>query len=93
MGSFETHLSYDFTRRLWLSIDGNFWVGGTVSPGGVENPLTREKNSRLGATAAIPIGKHQSLKLGYSNGTYIQYGGNYQNVSVAWQYSWLGRPN
>jgi hypothetical protein len=93
MGTFETHLSYDFTRRLWVSIDGNFWVGGTASPGGVENPLTKQANSRLGGTAAIPISKHQSLKFGYSNGTYIQYGGNYQNVSVAWQYSWLGRPN
>jgi hypothetical protein len=93
MGAFETHLSYDFTRRLWVSIDGNFWIGGIVSPGGVANPLTQEKNSRLGATAAIPITRHQSLKFGYSNGDYTQYGGNYQNVSVAWQYSWLGRPN
>jgi len=92
-GTFETHLSYDFTRRLWVSIDGNFWVGGTVSQGGVENPLTRVENSRIGGTAAIPISKHQSLKLSYSDGTYIQYGGNFQNVSVAWQYSWLGRPN
>jgi hypothetical protein len=29
----------------------------------------------------------------YSNGTCIRFGGNYQNVSVAWQYSWLGRPD
>jgi hypothetical protein len=43
----------------------------------VENSLTKQKNSRLGATAAIPIGKRQSLKFGYSNGTYIRYGGNY----------------
>lgn len=93
IGAFETHLSYDFTRRLWVSLDSNFWVGGAASPGGVENPLTKQRNSRLGGTAAIPISKHQSLKFGYSNGTYIQYGGNYQNVSVAWQYSWLGRPN
>jgi hypothetical protein len=56
----------------------------------VENSLTKQKNSRLGATAAIPIGKRQSLKFGYSNGTYIRYGGNYQNVSVARQYPWLG---
>ena len=35
----------------------------------------------------------QSLKFGYCNSTYIQFGGNYQNISVAWQNSWLGRPN
>lgn len=60
---------------------------------GVENSLTQQRNSRLGATGAVRISRHQSLKLGYSNGTYIRFGGNYQNVSVAWQYSWLGRPN
>jgi hypothetical protein len=93
IGAFETHLSYDFKPRLWVSLDGNFWVGGSTSVAGVENPLTKDRNSRLGGTAAIPVSKHQSLKFSYSNGTYIQYGGNYQNVSVAWQYSWLGRPN
>jgi len=24
----EGHLSYDFTPRLWISLDGNFWHGG-----------------------------------------------------------------
>jgi hypothetical protein len=91
--AFETHLSYDFKPRLWVSFDGNYWIGGSTSIAGIENPLTKQENSRLGATAAIPVTKHSSLKFGYSNGTYILYGGNYQNVSVAWQYSWLGRPN
>ena len=42
---------------------------------------------------AIPVSRHQSLKFSYNRGAYILYGGNYQNVSVAWQYSWVGRPN
>jgi hypothetical protein len=33
-----------------------------------------------------------SLKISYSDGTYIRFGGNYQVVQVAWQYSWLGWP-
>ena len=89
----EGHLSYDFTPRLWISLDGNFWHGGKTSVNGVENPLTLQTNSRLGATGAVPISSHQSLKLSYNGGTYIRYGGNYHNVSVAWQYSWLGKPN
>jgi len=47
----------------------------------------------FGCTGAVRVTKHQSLKFSYSNGTYIQFGGNYQNVSVGWQYSWLGKPN
>ncbi len=93
IGALEGHLSYDFPNsRMWASLDGNFWFGGSTSVNGVENSLTRLTNSRLGATFAFPISKHQSLKVSYSDGTYIRFGGNYQNVSVAWQYSWLGRP-
>ncbi len=92
IGSFEGHLSYDFKPRLWVSLDGNYWFGGTTSLNGVENPGTLQRNSRLGGTASIPLSKHQSIKFSYSNGAYIKYGGSSQNVSLAWQYSWLGRP-
>lgn len=91
--AFEGHLSYDVKPRLWASLDGNFWVGGRSSLNGVENPTTLQRNSRIGGTLSIPVSKHQSIKFGYYRGAYVSYGGNYQNVSVAWQYSWLGRPN
>jgi outer membrane putative beta-barrel porin/alpha-amylase len=91
--AFEGHLSYDVRRRLWASLDGNFWVGGRTSLNGVENPATLQKNSRIGGTVSVPVSKHQSLKFSYNRGAYILYGGNYDNISVAWQYSWLGRPN
>jgi len=93
MVAFEGHLSHDFKPRLWVSLDGNLWYGGSTSLEGIENPLTNQRNSRLGATAAVPVSKHQSLKFGYSSSTYIRFGGKYQTVSVAWQYGWLGRPN
>jgi hypothetical protein len=92
IGAFEGHLSYDVKPHLWFSLGGNYWFGGKTSLNGLENPLTQEKSSRIGGTAAIPMSKHQTLKFSYNNGAYIRYGGNYQSVSVAWQYSWLGRP-
>jgi len=93
VGAFEGHLSYDAKPRLWASIDGNFWSGGRTSLNGVENPATLQRSSRVGGTVSIPVSKYQSLKFSYNNGAYIRYGGNFQNLSVAWQYSWLGRPN
>jgi hypothetical protein len=92
VGSFEGHLSYDVKPRLWFSLDGNFWFGGLSSVNGVPNLDTRQLSSRIGATASIPIGKHQSIKVAYNNGDYTRYGNSLQSVSVAWQYSWLGRP-
>ena len=90
IGSIEGHLSYDFKPRLWLSLDGNFWFGGTTSLSGIENLATRQTSSRIGATASLPLTKHQSIKFSYANGAYVRFGGNYQNVSAAWQYYWVG---
>ena len=91
IGSFEGHLSRDFGRGTWVSLDGNFWWGGVTTLDGIRNPATRQTSSRLGGTAAFRISKHQSIKVSYSDGTYIRFGGNWQQVSFAWQYSWLGR--
>lgn len=89
--SFESHLSRNFGNpRFWASIDGNFWVGGTTTLGSITNPGTRQTSSRLGATLSVPVTKHQSFKVAYSRGTYVRFGGDYQNVQVAWQYAWTG---
>lgn len=93
VGALEGHASYDVKPRFWVSFDANFWFGGKTSLNGVENPITELRSSRLGCTGSLPINKHQSLKFSYSNGAYIKYGGNFQNFSTAWQYSWIGRPN
>lgn len=93
IGSFEGHFSYDFNKlRCWVSLDGNFWFGGTTSLQSIPNSDTRQTSQRIGGTAAFPLAKHQTIKVSYSNGTYVRFGGNYQSVSVAWQYSWIGWP-
>ena len=66
--------------------------GGVTSLSGIQNLKTKQAGSRIGGTAAWRFSKHQSLKASYSAGTYSRFGGNYQNVAVAWQYSWLGWP-
>jgi hypothetical protein len=91
-GAVEAHLSYDFLPRLWLSLDANYWWGGATSINGVENKLTNQRNSRVGLTGSFPITRRQSIKVSYSNGAYIRYGGNFQSITVAWQYAWVGWP-
>ena len=92
IGATELHLSYDVKPRLWASVDGNYWYGGRTSINGVVNFNTLQANSRIGATASVPVSRHHSVKFSYSYGAHIRFGGNYHNVSMAWQYSWLGRP-
>lgn len=91
--AFEGHLSYDVKPRLWASLDGNFWYGGRTTLNGIVNEATVQKNSRVGGTVSIPLNKHQSVKCSYSRGAYIRFGGRYDNVSLGWQYSWIGHPN
>lgn len=97
IGSFEGHLSYDVQKlgimkrlRGWASVDGNFWWGGITALNGIRAPNTKQTSSRIGCTVSIPYSKHQSVKIAYSDGTYIRFGGNYQAVQVSWQYSWFG---
>jgi hypothetical protein len=92
LGVVETHLSYDFNRRLWVSGDANFLCGGSTGINHIGSPGTYLANSRIGATASLPLGDHQSLKVSYSYGAIVRVGGRYHDFSVGWQFSWLGRP-
>jgi hypothetical protein len=88
----ETHVSYDVRPGFWASLDGNFWRGGRTSLNGVQNPATLQENSRVGFTAALPLVRHQTLKVSYAQGAHIQYGGDFKSASLAWQYSWVRKP-
>ena len=90
IGALEGHFSHDFKPGTWVSVDVNFWWGGVTALSGIANLATKQTGSRIGATAAWRFAKHQSLKVSYSDGTYIRFGGNYQTVQAAWQYSWIG---
>ena len=91
IGAVEAHLGYYLNPKLWASLDGNFWVGNRSTVNGVKKE-DRQRNSRIGATVAIPITRRQSVKFSYSQGTYVSFGGDFRTVSAAWQYSWLSRP-
>jgi hypothetical protein len=88
--AFEAHLSYDVRPRLWISLDANFWSGGETSVNGVANRSTYQRNSRVGVTASIPINARNSVKLSFSDGAYVLYGGGYRTISAFWQYGWVG---
>jgi hypothetical protein len=90
IGTGEAHLTYYVRRRLWISLDGNFWIGGRSTVDG-QMKADEQRNSRAGATISIPVNKHQAVKVSYARGAYIQIGGNYSTLSLAWQYSWLGK--
>jgi hypothetical protein len=90
-GSVEGHLGYYVKPRFWISADANFWTGNRSTIDGVGRRDT-QRNSRVGATASIPISRGHAAKLSYSQGAYVTTGGAYRTTTVGWQYSWISQP-
>jgi hypothetical protein len=88
--SFQLHVSYNFRPRMWLAIDGTHYTGGRTTVNGVQN-ADRQRNTRLGMTFSLPIGRSQSLKFNWSDGASTRFGGDFTTYGVAWQWAWFDR--
>ena len=91
MGSFQAHVSYNVTRKMWAAFNATYYVGGTSTIQGVKND-DRQSNLRLGGTLALPVGRRHSVKLAVSKGAIVRFGTNFTTYSVAWQTGWVSRP-
>jgi hypothetical protein len=80
----QGHVSYTLGRRAWIAVNGTWYSGGQsrVDNVGKED---LQRNSRLGATLAVPIGTRQSLKIAYSAGATTRVGADFRTLTVAWQ--------
>jgi len=87
--SLQGHVIYGYRSGKWVSIDGTYFAGGRSAIDGVRgNDLQR--NWRVGATLAIPIGRLDSIKLYASSGVSARTGNNFDGIGVAWQHRWGG---
>lgn len=80
----QGHVSYTIARRTWLAVNGTWYSGGTTSIDGVAK-ADLQRNSRLGATLALPVGARQSLKFAYSAGATTRVGADFRTFTAAWQ--------
>jgi len=88
MASFQAHVSYTFRRGLWLAADATYYRGGETSVDGSDQN-DRKANTRVGLTLAVPLTVHQSIKLAWSDGVLVRFGGSFNTLSLAWQYAWF----
>jgi hypothetical protein len=91
LGSFQTHLSYNFTRKLWAAFDVTYYVGGRTTVEGAA-PTDLQSNLRTGGTLAVPVGQRHSIKIAASRGAIVRLGTDFSSFSVAWQTAWAPRP-
>jgi hypothetical protein len=85
--STQGHVIYNFTPKLWVALDADYYTGGRTSlNGSLDNDLQR--NSRWGGTVAYSLARHNSIKLYFSSGLAAHEGTDFRIVGIAWQYRW-----
>jgi hypothetical protein len=82
--SLQGHVSYSLGRRAWLAVNATWYSGGETTIDGVRK-ADLQRNTRLGATLALPIGRRQSFKLSYSAGAATRIGADFRTFGAAWQ--------
>jgi hypothetical protein len=90
LASFQAHVAYTFSPRMWLAFDATWYGGGEV----VVNdgpPSERFNNSRFGLTYALPVTKMHSLKFAGSRGVSARTGSNFTTYTMAWQVVWMNK--
>lgn len=85
----QGHLIHTFRPGFWVAADGNYWRGGRVTTNGNRSAFEQE-NSRVGATLAYPVRRHQ-LRFSYSFGAYTTVGGDFQSLGMSYNYAWAAR--
>lgn len=84
----QGHVIYHTRHGLWAALDATYYGGGRSTIDGV--PGQSQQDVRVGGTLAIPVDRHNSIKISASTGAYARVGGNFTTAAIAWQFRWGG---
>jgi len=87
IGSIQAHLSYNFTPRIWMALDVNYFTGGRSKLGGLERS-DLQRNSRIGLTLSLPLRPRHSLRLAAETGAFTSVGADFDRVRISYLYGW-----
>lgn len=85
--SVQGHIVYGFRSGIWFALDGTWYRGGRTTVNGVRGD-TLQENTRFGLTVALPVDRHNSVKLYGSNGVSSRTGSDFDGLGIAWQHRW-----
>jgi len=87
IGSIQAHLSYNFTPRIWMALDVNYFTGGRSKLGGLERS-DLQRNSRVGLTLSLPLKPRHSLRLAAETGAFTNIGADFDRLLISYLYRW-----
>ena len=85
----QGHVIYGFKSGIWVALDGTYFTGNRTTVDGVRSD-NLQQNTRGGLTLALPVNRHNSVKIHGSTGTSTRTGSTYNAIGVLWQYRWGG---
>ena len=88
IAALQVHLTYKFTRGMWLAGDANYFTGGQTTIGGKQN-LDLQRNSRIGATFSKALDRHQAIRMSVSRGAYTTIGADFTSIAFGYNYAWV----
>jgi hypothetical protein len=84
----QGHVGYTMQPRLWLAFDATWYSGGSTTVDGVRK-RDLQRNSRVGGTFSLPLGRAQSIKVSASTGATTRSGSDFKTIAAAWQLTWM----
>jgi hypothetical protein len=84
----QLHLTYRFSRSMWLAGNANFFRGGRTTIDGNQS-IDFQNNSRIGVTLSKAFDRHQSIRVAVSTGAYTTIGNSFTQVAVGYNYAWV----
>ena len=91
IGTFQAHASYTFKPRLWLAGDATFYTGGRTTVDGLAK-ADLQRNSRIGVTLALPVGRRSAFKVSWATGFTTRIGADFDSLGLGFQTVWFGWP-
>ena len=83
----QGHILYTFQSGAWVSLDGIYFTGGGTVVNDVKSD-NEQRIARAGLSFALPLDRHNSVKLYASTGVATRTGSEFSGFGIAWQYRW-----
>jgi hypothetical protein len=83
----QFHVTYKFSRTMWLGGNANFYTGGRTTLDGKQN-LDLQRNSRVGTTFSTAIRRGQAIRISLSRGAFTTIGAAFTSFGASYSYAW-----